>query len=492
MAPALEPAFASGGPVWPLAGMSRAAFEPDDPDLAIPQDALRNGLREKPERLFPASKDGLITCKPVEPLGPGPAKTRDLRGKWKLALVASCFFHAAAALLFLQATDEAVLVEGSDFAGVALLGNPDDQVKAGEVSDEETTVDVTMVTMLDAVPVENVEAEAVPTDETAAETEVAHAVAGAVEALKPVDEAMERVEAVTAEPLPARETERVQPETPESGPVPAVAETAPEVLATDRVELVDDDNVVPMSTETQAAEPAEAAAVAPEKSTPAERVAEAKPDEVAQAKPEASRVETRETAKAVPAETSPIRPVEDAKPTEAKAERKPAAKKAEPERQVRKKAAAEKKSATAKKASDARKADAKAKQSGNRGKNQTEARRGQSDGQDNGDNRQASRGGSKKGQVGNAAVSNYPGKVRSKLARVARSVRAKGRGEVVVAFAVGSNGGVRSARVTRSSGVASVDQAALQAIRKASPFPPIPENAGRSSWEFSIPLAFLR
>jgi protein TonB len=89
-------------------------------------------------------------------------------------------------------------------------------------------------------------------------------------------------------------------------------------------------------------------------------------------------------------------------------------------------------------------------------------------------------------------VSNYPGKVRSKLARVARSVRAKGRGEVVVAFAVGSNGGVRSARVTRSSGVASVDQAALQAIRKASPFPPIPANAGRSSWEFSIPLAFMR
>jgi protein TonB len=40
--------------------------------------------------------------------------------------------------------------------------------------------------------------------------------------------------------------------------------------------------------------------------------------------------------------------------------------------------------------------------------------------------------------------------------------------------------------------VASVDQAALQAVRKASPFPPIPENAGRSSWEFSVPLAFTR
>ena len=78
------------------------------------------------------------------------------------------------------------------------------------------------------------------------------------------------------------------------------------------------------------------------------------------------------------------------------------------------------------------------------GDNFSDAIRGQADGQEKGDNRQASRGGSKNGKVGNAAVSNYPGKVRSKLARVARSVRAKGRGEVVVAFAVGSNGSVRS------------------------------------------------
>ena len=140
----------------------------------------------------------------------------------------------------------------------------------------------------------------------------------------------------------------------------------------------------------------------------------------------------------------------------------------------------------------AEKTDVKPKQAGNGGQNQTNARRGQADGQEKGDSKQASRGGSKNGEVGNAAVSNYPGKVRSKLARIARSVRAKGRGEVVVAFAVGSNGGVRSARVARSSGVASVDQAALQAVRKASPFPPIPSNAGRSTWEFTVPLAFMR
>src|SRR5690606_25784498 len=113
-------------------------------------------------------------------------------------------------------------------------------------------------------------------------------------------------------------------------------------------------------------------------------------------------------------------------------------------------------------------------------------------GQEKGDSRQASRGGSRNGEVGNAAASNYPGKVRSKLARVARSVRARGRGEVLVAFSVGLNGRVRSARVARSSGVDSVDQAALQAVRRASPFPPIPANAGRATWEFSVPLAFRR
>ena len=35
MATALEPAFASGRPVWPQAGLALAEFEPDDPALAI-------------------------------------------------------------------------------------------------------------------------------------------------------------------------------------------------------------------------------------------------------------------------------------------------------------------------------------------------------------------------------------------------------------------------------------------------------------------------
>jgi protein TonB len=488
----LEPAFTPGRPVWPLAGMALADFEPDDPDLAIPHGALQNGLREKPERHLPANHNGLITHRPAEPLGPRPAKTRDVQRKWKLALIASCIFHAAVALFFIQATDEAVQVEGADFAGIALLGNaPEDQVQAGETSDTEAAVDVTMVTMLDAVPVENVEAEAVPADEVVEETETAETATAEIETLKPV-EATPAEPVDEARPEQAQPTERAEAEVAETRPAPAVTETAPEVLATDRAELVDDDNFVQKPAETQAAEPVESA-----EAEPAEPVEAAKPEtnEAVKTQPsEAPEVETSEIAKAEPTETRPVEPIEEAKPKPT--EKKPVEKKADKKSAAEKKPAAEKKTAKQKKAEEgkkvAEKADTDAKASGNRGKNQTEARRGQADGQEKGDNRQASRGGSKNGEVGNAAVSNYPGKVRSKLARVARSVRAKGRGEVVVAFAVGSNGSVRSARVARSSGVSAVDQAALQAIRKASPFPPIPQGAGRSSWEFSIPLAFMR
>jgi protein TonB len=446
--------------------MALAEFEPDDPALAIPHGALQNGIREAPERHFAANHNSLITHRPAEPLAPKPA-TRDL-SKWKLALLASCVFHVAVALFFIQATDEAQLIEGADFSGIALLGSPEDTVKAGEPLETEDTVDVTMVTMLDAVPVETVDAEPVPAERVTEATAV------------PVQPA-ERAEAVTAEPQDAAPVEQAEPEAAESKPAPAVTETVPEVLATDRADLVDDDNSVQKPAETQAAEPVEAAETAKTEQT------------------EATKVETAEVAKAEPTETKPVEPVEESKPQpEAETKAKPVEKKTEPAKQAKeapKKPAAERKAAEKKKEEGkkvAEKADTNAKASGNRGKNQTEARRGQADGQEKGDSRQASRGGSKNGQVGNAAVSNYPGKVRSKLARASRSIRAKGRGEVVVAFAVGSNGSVRSARVARSSGVSAVDQAALQAIRKASPFPPIPQGAGRSSWEFSIPLAFMR
>lgn len=98
--------------------------------------------------------------------------------------------------------------------------------------------------------------------------------------------------------------------------------------------------------------------------------------------------------------------------------------------------------------------------------------------------------------AGNAAVSNYPGKVASKLRRslrYPREARSKRiRGEVVVSFSVSANGGVSSVRIARSSGHSILDNAAKDAVRRAAPFPRIPAGAGRSNWSFSVPLGFTR
>jgi len=63
---------------------------------------------------------------------------------------------------------------------------------------------------------------------------------------------------------------------------------------------------------------------------------------------------------------------------------------------------------------------------------------------------------------------------------------------VQVRFVVGSSGDVGSVGLAASSGSPILDKAALAAVQRAAPFPPIPEGAGRSSWSFTVPLAFVR
>ena len=319
--------------------MALAEFEPDDPALAIPHGALQNGRRDAPEGHLAAIHNGLITHRPAEPLGPEPAKSPDLKRGWKLALLASCVFHAAIALFFMQAVDDAVLVEGADFSGITLLGSPEDMAKAGEISEtEEATVDVIMVTLLEAVPVETVAAEAVPVDDVAEATDTAEAITAESETLQPAEQVTE-----TAQPLTASPAEHAEPEAVESRPAPAITETAPEVLATDRAELVDDDNFVQKPAETPAADPVEAAERA--------KAEQAEAPEAARTEPlTASKVETTEVAKAEPTETKPVEPVEDVKPLpEADTKAKPVEKKAESAKPAKKTAVEEKPSAARKK-----------------------------------------------------------------------------------------------------------------------------------------------
>ena len=82
-------------------------------------------------------------------------------------------------------------------------------------------------------------------------------------------------------------------------------------------------------------------------------------------------------------------------------------------------------------------------------------------------------------KAGNAAASNYPGKVMRKISRQRRP-KGRARGAVRIAFKIGSNGGLSSIGVARSSGNADLDQAALNLVRRTAPFPAPPAGAQRS------------
>ncbi len=96
----------------------------------------------------------------------------------------------------------------------------------------------------------------------------------------------------------------------------------------------------------------------------------------------------------------------------------------------------------------------------------------------------ASVGSSRAPEVGNAAASNYPGKVMKKISRVPKP-RVGTKGTSVVAFTISSAGGLSAISLARSSGSPRLDQAALHVVRKAAPFPPPPAGARRS---FSIKI----
>jgi len=85
---------------------------------------------------------------------------------------------------------------------------------------------------------------------------------------------------------------------------------------------------------------------------------------------------------------------------------------------------------------------------------------------------------------GNAAASNYPGRVMQHLSRMPRP-RAGSRGTAVVAFSVSGGGGLGGVSIARSSGSATLDSAAIRMIQGAAPFPAPPPGAQRS---FSISI----
>lgn len=426
----LEPAFAQNTAAWPMAGFGVWPAEPEDPEFAIPRGALSVGARDTIHKIYLADQNPILAVAASAPLAPKSPAAKARSRKWLAAVMASCAVHVAVAMFFIARGDsEQVLIAGSAEAGITLLGNAaEDQSAAGDISDfDPTTVtNVTMVTMLDAKPVETIEASAVTEPEV--------------------------LEAVETESVETPVTETVQPATDQ--PVqPAVTDPLPEILATDLLEPVEDENIVQ------------------------------KPVEVAKVEPVETEVEAAPApvSEKIVAEPEPVKPEPKPKPVE-KVEPKPAQK-------------PQKKAEQPKKADNAPAKKERAAKAGSGGSGQADTRKGEADGAADGTTTTKGKNGSGS-TAGNAAVSNYPGKVLAKLRRALRGIstgiRAKAQYDVHVSFIVDATGGVGGLRVVQSSGSPELDSAAVEMVRRAAPFPPIPPEAGRSSWQFTLPLGLAR
>ncbi|ANM05591.1 TonB family transporter protein [Rhizobium phaseoli] len=98
--------------------------------------------------------------------------------------------------------------------------------------------------------------------------------------------------------------------------------------------------------------------------------------------------------------------------------------------------------------------------------------------------------------MGSAAVANYPGKVQKRIRRAVRvpnEYKNKGGSITVrVQLTINGTGRVASVSVARSSGVAELDKAVLDGVRRAAPFPPLPSEWGKASWTFSQEVQVTR
>lgn len=458
---AFEPAFATKQAAWPLAGTGAFAGRSDEPDLAIPRGVLLPfSPHDGKETEFPAHADAGLTTPPGEPLDVSRTAKPDKATKWKAAVLCSCLLHAVVALAFLAAPDGRVLIEGAEDSGITMAGNAaEDQLSSGEIADLEDATRVTLVTMLQPRPAESVAALAV--DER-----------DAVEATEPVASDAEMTETVEPEPqaeMPAQSlSEVVEPEigTPAAG---ALAPSLPQILAADTIEPAQDSTVVSQveaEPEAQDVSRPPAAIEIPLPDVADEPLAAISPDQAALDEPLPDDV-----------------PVPSPRPTPVARTEKPATG-----------AAQEPKPQPAPKKQPGR-ADTGNSRAGNGGANATDSKRGRADGQQQGSASVTGKAG-QQSAPGNAAVSNYPGKVAAKLRRAVRGVpasaRRQARNDVHVSFVVSASGEIASARILRSSGSAELDEAALAVVRRAAPFPPIPPEAGRSNWSFALPLGLAR
>lgn len=85
----------------------------------------------------------------------------------------------------------------------------------------------------------------------------------------------------------------------------------------------------------------------------------------------------------------------------------------------------------------------------------------------------------------------YLGTLRKTLERSKVNPRSRLAGTVLVRFTVGPTGEVLSREVTQSSGSKLLDDAAIAALERAAPFPPMPDAIGQKPLEVQVPFKFI-
>lgn len=101
----------------------------------------------------------------------------------------------------------------------------------------------------------------------------------------------------------------------------------------------------------------------------------------------------------------------------------------------------------------------------------------------------AQKGGSGRSKASAGAINRYASLVRARI--LARRPSASGnRGTTVISFQLSASGGLRWARIRRSSGNGNLDRKALGSVRRAAPFPNPPSGMRGRQLRFSIPFRF--
>jgi protein TonB len=74
-----------------------------------------------------------------------------------------------------------------------------------------------------------------------------------------------------------------------------------------------------------------------------------------------------------------------------------------------------------------------------------------------------------------------------------KAIRKRAHGEATVGFTIGKDGSGENIRIVKSSGLALLDDTALEIVRKASKnFPPIPATVGRDRLGYVVPIIFKK